>query len=237
MRDPSFLFYSDNFLTGTMFFSDEQVGKYIRLLCAQHQTGHLEEKHMIFICKGHDKDIFKKFIIDEDGLYYNERLEMEIIKRKKYSESRANNKKGKTKEDKKPPKSYDLHMGNENENEIIDEIYSLYPSKCCVKNTSTGKSAKDKVKIKSLLKTLSSEILKSKIERYISECKSGSIYMKNFSTFLNNLPDFSETSQPKLFSRVNYKIDNEIVTHTRKAYEENLSIYGKERVFFIKEVE
>jgi len=37
--------------------------------------------------------------------------------------------------------------------------------------------------------------------------------------------------------KVKYKIDNEVVTHTRKAYEENLSIYGKERVIFIKEVE
>ena len=39
------------------------------------------------------------------------------------------------------------------------------------------------------------------------------------------------------FTHVKYKIDNETVTHTRKAYEENLSIYGKERVIFIKEVE
>ena len=39
------------------------------------------------------------------------------------------------------------------------------------------------------------------------------------------------------FTHVKYKIDNEIVTHTRKAYEENLAIYGKDRVIFIKEVE
>jgi len=120
MKDPAFLFYSDNFLSGTMFFTDEQTGKYIRLLCAQHLTGHLKENHMIFICKSFDKDIWDKFIKDEQGLYYNERLELEIIKRRNYSESRSNNKKGKNKEPKKTPKSYDLHMGNENGNEKED---------------------------------------------------------------------------------------------------------------------
>lgn len=111
MKDPAFNFYSDNFLSGTMFFTDEQVGKYIRLLCAQHQTGHLEEKHMIFICKGHDDDIWKKFKQDEQGLYYNERLEIEILKRKNYSLSRSNNRIGKQKKGKKICSSYDEHMG------------------------------------------------------------------------------------------------------------------------------
>jgi hypothetical protein len=124
MKDPAFLFYSDNFLSGTMFFTDEQVGKYIRLLCAQHQSGHLEEKHMIFMCKGYDEDIFKKFIKDDAGKYYNERLEMEITKRKNYSESRSNNKKGKIKQPIIISKSYDNHMGNGNGNgnEIEEEI-------------------------------------------------------------------------------------------------------------------
>jgi hypothetical protein len=58
-----------------MFFTDEQVGKYVRLMCAQHLTGHLEEKHMILICKSQDDDIWKKFIKDDSGLYYNLRLE------------------------------------------------------------------------------------------------------------------------------------------------------------------
>lgn len=120
-KDPAFLFYSDNFLSGTMFFSDEQCGKYIRLLCAQHQSGHLQEKHMIFICKSYDKDIFDKFIKDEDGLYYNERLDQEINKRKSYSESRSNNKKGKIKS-KIICKSYDNHMGDGNGNTISIEV-------------------------------------------------------------------------------------------------------------------
>jgi uncharacterized protein YdaU (DUF1376 family) len=117
MKDPAFLFYSDNFMSGTMFFSDEQVGKYIRLLCAQHLTGHLLENHMIFICKKYDEEIFKKFVKDEEGKYYNIRLEEEIIKRYNYSKSRSENKLGKTKKTKIISKSHDKHMGNGNEDE------------------------------------------------------------------------------------------------------------------------
>ena len=110
-KDPAFLFYTGDFTTGTQFFTDEQVGKYVRLLMAQHQLGHLEEKHMIMICKSHDKDIFSKFIKDENGLYYNERLDSEIVKRKKYSESRSKNRK---KSD--FLETYDNHMENKDEN-------------------------------------------------------------------------------------------------------------------------
>jgi len=32
MKDPAVLFYTQDFLTGTFTMTDEQVGKYIRLL-------------------------------------------------------------------------------------------------------------------------------------------------------------------------------------------------------------
>ena len=94
-KDPAFLFYTSDFLTGTSFLTNEQIGKYIRLLCHQHQNGHLKEKDMLKICVTHDEDIFSKFAVDEAGLYYNERLEEEVTKRKAYSESRRNNRKKK----------------------------------------------------------------------------------------------------------------------------------------------
>lgn len=94
-KDPAFLFYPDHFTSGTQFFNDEQVGKYIRLLCAQHQHGHLTEKQMNHICKSYDDDVFSKFTKDDDGLYYNERLELEITRRRKYSESRSDNRSNK----------------------------------------------------------------------------------------------------------------------------------------------
>lgn len=117
-KDPAFLFYSSDFLTGTMFMSHDQVGKFIRLLCAQHQKGHLQEKDMLNICGTHDIDIFSKFVQDADGLYYNVRCEEEITKRRNYSKSRSDNRKSDT-STKNISLSYVQHMENENEN-VID---------------------------------------------------------------------------------------------------------------------
>ena len=114
-KDPAFLFYSSDFLTGTMFMSDTQIGKYIKILCTQHQKGHLSEKDMLKICKRYDKDIFEKFVKDEDGKYYNIRLEKEITKRREYSKSRSDNRKNKISFE-NICFSYVKHMENENEN-------------------------------------------------------------------------------------------------------------------------
>ena len=114
MKDPAFLFYSSDFLSGTMLMDNEQIGKYIRLLCLQHQKGHLKEKDMLNICNSYDEDIFSKFKQDDENNYYNERLEYEVQRRKAYSESRRSNRKGK-KEDKKENnicETYDEDMNN-----------------------------------------------------------------------------------------------------------------------------
>lgn len=107
-KDPAFLFYSSDFLTGTYTMTDEQVGKYIRLLCLQHQHGHLSQNHMDSIIKTSDETIYAKFIKDSDGKYYNERLQEEIEKRVKYTDSRRlNGSMGG-----RPLKTYDNHMDN-----------------------------------------------------------------------------------------------------------------------------
>ena len=131
-KDPSFLFYSSDFLTGTMLMTNEQVGKYIRLICLQHQKGHLSEKDMLNICNSHDEDIWLKFVQDKQGKYYNVRCEEEINRRRKYSQSRSNNRKSgsKNKKDMKNiSKSYVKHMENENENENINILNKEKESK------------------------------------------------------------------------------------------------------------
>ena len=122
MKDPAFLFYSSDFLSGTILMTDKDVGKYIRLLCLQHQKGHLKEKDMLNICKEYNEEIFNKFKQDEEGNYFNERLEYETNRRKAYSESRRNNRKKKTyeKDMKNICNSYEKHMENENINENIN---------------------------------------------------------------------------------------------------------------------
>jgi hypothetical protein len=90
-KDPAVLFYTGDFIVGTMTMDYEQKGKYIQLLCLQHQNGHLSEKQMLLVCGNYDEDIFSKFEKDDDGKYYNERMEEESIKRRKFTESRRNN--------------------------------------------------------------------------------------------------------------------------------------------------
>jgi hypothetical protein len=117
-KDPAFLFYSSDFITGVAFMSDEQVGKYIRLLCMQHLHGRLSEKHMLHICKTYDADIFAKFKKDDNGLYFNQRVEDEINKRRNFTDSRkANRISKKTIISSTYEKHMSPHMENENENE------------------------------------------------------------------------------------------------------------------------
>ena len=87
MKDPAVLFYTQDFLTGTFLMTNEQVGKYIRLLCLQQQNGGLGEKEMLKICGERDDEIWAKFEF-EDGKYYNKRMSLEANKRKNYCESR-----------------------------------------------------------------------------------------------------------------------------------------------------
>jgi uncharacterized protein YdaU (DUF1376 family) len=80
MKDPAFLFYTSDFLTGTMFMTNEQIGIYMRLLCSQHQHGGIIDK-VTFNSMVSTHDIIRsKFIECEDG-FYNERLMQEMAKR------------------------------------------------------------------------------------------------------------------------------------------------------------
>ena len=79
-KDPAFLFYTQDWLTGTMFFNYEQKGKYITLLCAQHQLGGLINKDDFNSIVDNDIVLKNKFIETEDG-FYNERLMNEMEKR------------------------------------------------------------------------------------------------------------------------------------------------------------
>lgn len=78
-----------------------------------------------------------------------------------------------------------LNVGVE---EFIDRIYNKYPSKCPIRQMTTGKTLKDKQRIKKLLKTYSMEDIERVVDNEI-DVKYGKYRMQNFSTFLNNFPD------------------------------------------------
>ena len=103
-KDPALLFYSGDFLVGTMTMTMEQKGKYITLLCLQHQQGFLTEEDMKEHLEDTDIKVFNKFDKSADGKYYNLRLREEAERRKTYSESRRNNRM------KNISKSYVKHM-------------------------------------------------------------------------------------------------------------------------------
>ena len=90
-KDPAFLFYSQDFLTGTQVMTFEDRGKYITVLALMHQHGRLEEKTIRIVVDSISEDLKRKFQIDENGLWFNKRLEQEIKLRTKFVESRRNN--------------------------------------------------------------------------------------------------------------------------------------------------
>ena len=63
-KDPAVLFYTSDFISGTLTMTDEQRGRYILLLCLQHQKGYLTEKDMLNICKTYDEDIWVKALFN-----------------------------------------------------------------------------------------------------------------------------------------------------------------------------
>ena len=125
-KDPAFLFYSSDFLVGTYTMTDTQVGQYVRLMCLQHQHGHLDEATVLKVLVNNlDADVLCKFRMDGDGRYYNERLDAEVGKRRDYSRSRAENRTRKAsyvKDMSNICDSYVEHMENENEIEIEDGV-------------------------------------------------------------------------------------------------------------------
>lgn len=76
----------------------------------------------------------------------------------------------------------------EDNDDFVEMIYSLYPTKCPKRGASLGKSTKDKDRIKKLLKKYTKVQIEMVVRKEIGD-KYGISYMQNFSTFLNNFPD------------------------------------------------
>ena len=77
---------------------------------------------------------------------------------------------------------------DEGDDDFVEMIYSLYPTKCPKRGSSLGKSTKDKNRIRKLLKTYTKEQIEAVVRKEVED-KYGKAYMQNFSTFLNNFPD------------------------------------------------
>ena len=72
-KDPAFLFYTSDFLTGTILMSNEEIGIYIKLLCIQHQhNGYIKNKDFHAIALQHSI-VIDKFLENKYG-FYNQSL-------------------------------------------------------------------------------------------------------------------------------------------------------------------
>lgn len=122
-KDPAFLFYSQDFYTGVATLNWEDRGKFITILCLMHQQGRLSEETIRFLVGSVSVNLKSKFSIDENGLWFNVRLEHEIAQRKKFTESRRKNGffGGRPKKQKPTDNHMHNHMDNHMDNHMEDE--------------------------------------------------------------------------------------------------------------------
>lgn len=124
-KDPAVLFYTSDFLSGASDLTMEERGQYITLLCLQHQKGRLSRKVIELTVGRVSADVLSRFVRDGSGYYYNPRMEAEMEKRRRYSQSRRENgaKGGRPKRSEEAyAKAYENHTENENSNSIKDSL-------------------------------------------------------------------------------------------------------------------
>ncbi len=159
-KDPAFLFFPGDWLGGTMTMTYEEKGIYISLLMLQFNNGHMT-LHMMAHYIGHMFNQFWdkyscKFITDEQGLYFNVKLDEEKKRRKAYTDSRSKNKEGKNQFTKNKKKSGHMtsHMENGNRNgdynDTADENFEKFeklliiPQMCALWYSSFSTYTQDK---------------------------------------------------------------------------------------------
>ena len=94
-KDPAFLFYSNDFYSGTRMMLPEERACYIDLLIYQHQNGIIPNnpKRLLMFCVGVDEATLKatletKFELTPDG-WVNRVLEKVVTEREKYTKSQS----------------------------------------------------------------------------------------------------------------------------------------------------
>ena len=253
MKDPAFLFYPNDYLGGTMGLTFEQKGAYIDLLMMQFNRGHMT-LHMIGQMLGHNFDniwdaISDKFKIDADGLYYNERLEIEQNKRKMFSDSRRNNISGKNQYTDKPKKTTSkkgghmtLHMEDENVNVIISKIKDLFDEKYI--NESVYKTIFTLLKnyekqqiIDAIIWARSDDFWKTNFQSPNKLLSTNKDKVKYIDVFIEKMKAYKPATTPRA-ATVTYKRNPagqgwETVTKSLTAYKFDLEAYGKEKIILI----
>ena len=135
MKDPAFLFYPNDYLGGTTGMTFEEKGAYIELLIMQFNKGAFTKEQAKKLLNGHFEllwEVLKEKFVEENGKFFNKRLESEKNKRADNAQKNKERIKkywdDKKKKEEKIPNEYQidtkpipLEIENENENEIISK--------------------------------------------------------------------------------------------------------------------
>ena len=200
MKDPAFLFYPNDYLGGTMGMTFEQKGAYMELLMLQFNRGHMDG-HMIGQVFGQNYAVLwnaikDKFVLDDEGRYYNIRLEEEQKKRKAFVSSRLNNIEGINQHNKSNSKNGG-HMGGHTTSRMENE-------NICIKNNIKGTANFSKITAKSTALSFEAfwEMYDKKIDRKKVESKYDKIIEADRLLILDHIPKY-KLSQPNKKYRKN----------------------------------
>jgi hypothetical protein len=129
-NDPAFLFYPGDYLRDTQCLTEQAQVAYDRIMCEHMRNICISQTTLKFLTKRLDdleREQIMEILDEVDGGFAIPWVRESIIKRREYSESRRNNRKGKEnptpKNSKKISLSYDSHMENENE-DVNDNVNS-----------------------------------------------------------------------------------------------------------------
>jgi len=201
MKDPAFLFYTQDFIVGVQTMNFEERGKYITILSLMHQQGRMSEETISFLVGCISVNLKSKFCVDENGLWYNKRLETETEKRKKFIESRVvNGKLGGRPKDGKIPIGKPLGLASANliENEIeIENIIEYLNEKSGKKfRTNSDKTRKviltrlnEKYTVSQFKKVIDIKCLKWKDDPKMCDyLRPETLFGNKFESYLNEVP-------------------------------------------------
>ena len=90
-KNPSFSFYTSDFLTETTFLSFEDKGKLITLFCLQHQLGHLSKEQIQKVCGDLSAEVMNFFQLDAEGKYFCEKIDVAKEKRDRFVQKQREN--------------------------------------------------------------------------------------------------------------------------------------------------
>ncbi|MEI6851185.1 MAG: hypothetical protein WCL06_00020 [Bacteroidota bacterium] len=239
-KNPSFQLYYDDLLGGTILFSDEQFGKYVKLLILQFKKVRLTEEIMLQVCKVKkngewviDPVIGEKFVRDEEGFYYNEKMDEVRITRGNFVKSRKKNVSGdgkvKVSTEQYPityVKSSDEVMGeSDGVKSGFRKYWEMYPKKIGIRQAEqyyneTVLNADDEKDLEKALKNYKEECRKNRTEDK---------YIKNGSTFFSTWQEYVNIGKPEDSAPVYSYWEKQLIQKLdRITTEEEWTEYSKE---------